>query len=54
MKKDTEDWNALHWCCASPRATAEQQIEIAELLLGCHTSILRQRDARASSRMTWP
>ena len=46
VKKDTEDWNALHWCCASPRATAEQQIEIAELLLGCHTSILRQRDAK--------
>lgn len=45
LKKDTEDWNALHWCCAS-ECDADAQIEIAELLLGVNRSILTTRDSK--------
>ena len=45
VKKDVEDWNALHWCCAS-KADVNAQLAIADLLLGLHISLLRERDAK--------
>ncbi|QDZ25772.1 hypothetical protein HOP50_18g83130 [Chloropicon primus] len=46
VKKDTEDWNALHWCCAGTAGDVDAYIQIAELLLGVQTSILRDRDTK--------